>query len=80
MKEARREVLEDLMDIDNTAKVVEGIEKKNIVIKEINTKIPSPFAFNLILQGSTDIMKIEDKVEFIRRMHEQVMAKIKIGK
>ncbi|MEK6942434.1 MAG: ATP-dependent helicase [Nanoarchaeota archaeon] len=80
LKEARREVLEDLMDIDNTAKVVEGIEKKNIVIKEINTKIPSPFAFNLILQGSTDIMKIEDKVEFIRRMHEQVMAKIKIGK
>jgi ATP-dependent Lhr-like helicase len=78
LKEARREVLEDLMDIDNTTKVVEGIEQKKILIKEIDTKLPSPFAFNLMLQGSTDIMKIEDKVEFIRRMHEQVMAKIKL--
>ncbi len=76
LKEARREVLEDLMDIDNATKIIEGIEKKMILIKEINTAMPSPFAFNLVLQGYTDIMKIEDKIEFIRRMHEQVMAKI----
>ena len=80
LKEARREVLEDLMDIENTAKVIEGIEKKLILIKEIKASLPSPFAFNLILQGFTDVMKIEDKVEFIRRMHQQVMAKIKVGK
>ncbi|MBI1935939.1 ATP-dependent helicase [Candidatus Woesearchaeota archaeon] len=78
LKEARREVLEDLMDIENATKIIEGIEKKVILIKEINTALPSPFAFNLVLQGYTDIMKIEDKVEFIRRMHEQVMAKIKV--
>ena len=80
LKEARREVLEDLMDIENAAKVIEGIEQKKILVKEININLPSPFAFNLILQGFTDVMKIEDKVEFIRRMHEQIMAKIKIGK
>ena len=80
LKEARREVLEDLMDIENAAKVIEGIEQKKILVKEINTNLPSPFAFNLILQGFTDVMKIEDKVEFIRRMHEQIMAKIKIEK
>ncbi len=80
LKEARREVLEDLMDIENTTKVIEGIEKKMILVKEIHTSIPSPFSFNLILQGFTDIMKIEDKAEFLRRMHEQVMAKIKIGR
>ena len=80
LKEARREVLEDLMDIDNASKVIEGIEQKKIIVKEITTTLPSPFAFNLILQGFTDIMKIEDKVEFLRRLHEQVMAKIKIGK
>jgi len=80
LKEARREVLEDLMDIENASKVVEGIEQKNIFIKEIQTGLPSPFAFNLILQGLSDIMKIEDKVEFVRRMHQQVMAKIKVGK
>jgi ATP-dependent Lhr-like helicase len=80
LKEARREVLEDLMDIENAQKVIEGIEQKKILIKEIHTSLPSPFAFNLILQGFTDLMKIEDKVEFVRRMHEQVMAKIKVGR
>jgi len=80
LKEARREVLEDLMDIENASKIIEGIEKKMILVKEIHTNLPSPFAFNLILQGFTDIMKIEDKVEFIRRMHEQVMAKINLEK
>jgi ATP-dependent Lhr-like helicase len=76
LKEARREVLEDLMDIDNAQKVIEGIEKKNIKIDEITTTIPSPFAFNLMAQGITDILKIEDRVEFLRRMHKNVLAKI----
>jgi len=80
LKEARREVLEDLMDIGSASKVIEGIEQKNILVKEINTNLPSPFAFNLFLQGFTDLMKIEDRAEFVRRMHEQVMARIKIRK
>ena len=79
LKEARREVLEDLMDIENAQKVIEGIEQKKILVKEIHTSLPSPFAFNLILQGFTDVMKIEDRVEFMRRMHKQVMAKIKVS-
>ena len=80
LKEARREVLEDLMDIDNATKVIEGIEQKKILVEEIRTSLPSPFAFNLVLQGFTDIMKIEDKVEFIRRLHQQIVAKISLGK
>jgi len=80
LKEARREVLEDLMDVDNAQKVMEGIEKGNIKIKEITTTIPSPFAFNLVAQGITDILKIEDRVEFLRRMHKNVLAKIGMKK
>ena len=76
LKEARREVLEDLMDIENAKKVIEGIEKGNIKIKEITTTIPSPFAFNLIAQGISDILKIEARVEFLRRMHKNILAKI----
>ncbi|MBI2660036.1 ATP-dependent helicase [Candidatus Woesearchaeota archaeon] len=76
LKEARREVLEDLMDIENASKVIEGIEQKKILVKESHNSLPSPFAFNLVLQGFTDIMKIEDRLEFMKRMHEQVMAKI----
>jgi ATP-dependent helicase Lhr and Lhr-like helicase len=76
LKEARREVLEDLMDIKNAAKILKGIEDEDIEVKRIETKIPSPFAFNLVLQGRTDVFKIEDKVEFLRRMHQMVLAKI----
>jgi ATP-dependent Lhr-like helicase len=76
LKEARREVLEDLMDIENTKKVLDMIEEKKIKVEEITTTIPSPFAFNLILQGYSDVMNMEDRIEFVKRMHEMVKAKI----
>jgi len=76
LKEAKREVLEDLMDIDNAQTVLDGIEKEKIIVDEVHTNLPSPFALNLITLGHADIMKIEDKQEFLKRMHNQVMAKI----
>ena len=76
LKEARREVLEDLMDIENTKEVIKGIEDKKIKVEEIHVSLPSPFALNLITQGHTDVMKIEDKMEFLKRMHHNILAKI----
>ena len=76
LKEARREVLEDLMDVDNTIKILNLIEKDEIKLKEVHTTIPSPFAFNIVLQGYLDILKIEDKIKFLRNMHTLVLAKI----
>jgi ATP-dependent helicase Lhr and Lhr-like helicase len=78
LKEARREVLEDLMDIESAIRVVRWIENGKIKIVEIDTKLPSPFSFNLALQGYIDVLRIEDKVEFIKRMHEMVTAKISL--
>jgi len=80
LKEARREVLEDLMDVQNAKKIIELIESGNIKVKEFNTNIPSPFAFNLILQGYSDILKIEERHEFLQRMHTMVKAKISLKK
>jgi len=80
LKETRREVLSDLMDIENTKKVLKGIENKSIRLVEIDTRIPTPFAFNLAVQGYADIMKIEDKHEFLKRMHQNVIAKIGLNK
>jgi ATP-dependent Lhr-like helicase len=76
LKEAKREVLEDLMDVQSAAFVIKQVENKDIEIKEIFTTIPTPFAFNLVMQGYQDILKMEDKVEFIKRMHDMVLAKI----
>ncbi|MBD3355442.1 ATP-dependent helicase, partial [Candidatus Woesearchaeota archaeon] len=80
LKEAKREVLEDLMDIENTKKIIKSIEDKNIKIEEIHNEIPSPFALNLVAQGYTDILKMEDKIEFLKRMHNNVLAKISLKK
>ncbi|MBI5391519.1 ATP-dependent helicase [Candidatus Woesearchaeota archaeon] len=80
LKEARREVLEDMMDIQNAEKVLEGVESEKIKVEEIHTNIPSPFAFNLILEGYAEILKVEERHEFLQRMHTMVLAKIGMKK
>lgn len=80
LKEARREVLEDLMDIEHAKQILNEIEQNKIQLKEIHTEIPSPFAFNLISMGYADIMKMEDKQTFLKNMHNQVLAKISLKK
>lgn len=76
LKEARREVLEDLMDMPSTKEVLKLVEEGKIKVKHINTTMTSPFAFGIVLQSHTDVMKMEDKMEFLKRMHQKVLEKI----
>ena len=77
LREARREVLEDLMDMENAKLVISWIKEGRLKLKVKDTNIPSPFALNLLIQGHTDLIRIEDKQEFLRRMHEEHMKTIK---
>ncbi|MFH1326843.1 MAG: ATP-dependent helicase [archaeon] len=70
LREARREVFEDLMDIKSTKMILKEIKRLIIKYKIIETPLPSPFALNLILQGHTDLIRIEDKQAFLKRMHD----------
>ncbi len=72
LKEARREVLEDLMDIENAEKVLDWVEKGQVRIVKKNTRVISPFAINLLLQAHADVIKIEDKIEFIKRVYAEL--------
>lgn len=76
LKEAKREVLEDLMDIENAKKVLGWLKEGKVKLKVRDTKLASPFALNLILQGHSDLIKVEDKQEFLRRMHKIHMEEI----
>ncbi|MGY4884475.1 MAG: ATP-dependent helicase [Nanobdellota archaeon] len=76
LKEAKREVLEDLMDIEKAKLVLDWITEKKVKLSYNNVKIPSPFSLNLILQGHLDLMKIEDKQDFLQRMHKVYMQEI----
>ena len=68
------------MDVQGALEVFTNIENKKIKIKEVNTLIPSPFAMNLVMQGYSDILKMEDKQKFLQRMHYMVKAKIALKK
>ncbi|WP_414468776.1 ATP-dependent helicase [Methanobacterium sp. ACI-7] len=76
LKEARREVIEDFMDVKNAKRVLRMIENNELEIKKINTTIPSPFAFNLVAQCYLDVLKYEERIEFIRRMHQAIVSQI----
>jgi ATP synthase F1 delta subunit len=78
LKETKREVMEDLMDINSTKAVLDMVHKGKMKIEEFQTEIPSPFAFNMVIQGFSDIIKMEDKTEFLKRMHSYVLAKISL--
>ncbi|MCD6434720.1 MAG: ATP-dependent helicase, partial [Candidatus Diapherotrites archaeon] len=72
LKETRRELLEDYMDIRNAEKVVEWINSGKLKIVKLNLPYPSPFAFNIVASGRSDLVRMESKLEFIRRMHAKV--------
>lgn len=78
LKEARREVMEDLMDIHHAKEIVTAIEQGMIGVKILHLATFSPFAFNLVAQGHTDVVRMEDRLTFIKRMHEKVMAHVEI--
>ena len=80
LKEARREVLDDAMDYDNTKKIIEDLENNKISIVEIFNEIPSPFASNIATHGYSDIMWLDDKTEFLKKIHRQVIGKISLKK
>lgn len=77
LKEARRESMQDYMDVKNALKIINGVANDEIEIKTINTVIPSPFAFNLISQGYLDVLNQNDKGEFTKRMHLAILDQIK---
>jgi len=70
LREARREVLQDLMDIESCRLVVQWIKEGRVKLKIRDTELPSPFALGIIMQGQSDMIRIEDKQAFLKRMHE----------
>jgi ATP-dependent helicase Lhr and Lhr-like helicase len=77
LREARREVMEDLMDVTRAIGILEDVEKGRVKIKNVRTPIVSPFGLNLLMQGRSDLIRMEDRAEFLKRMHELHLKVIK---
>lgn len=76
IKETYREIMEDAMDIKHTLEVIEGLRDDEITYEMRDTDIPSPFSHNLLLQNSTDVVKMEDRKQRLEELHEKVMERI----
>ncbi|AIJ05717.1 ATP-dependent helicase [Methanocaldococcus bathoardescens] len=70
-RETLREILEDSLDIDNALDYFEKIKKRKIYYLELPS--PSPFAFNLVVSASSDVVFMEDKKKMIAELHKKVM-------
>ena len=77
LKETYREIMEDSMDIKNAKKYIKKIEEGKMEIKILRTMLPSPFSFNIVAIGATDVVLMEDRKELIKEMHKEVMQLIK---
>ncbi|MBM3897854.1 MAG: ATP-dependent helicase [Thaumarchaeota archaeon] len=78
LDETYREVMEDLMDVENAVNVLKDIEsrsRKFAVCAE--TDLPSPFTHNLILAGYSDIVLMGDRKALLESLYESVMHRIK---
>ncbi|MFB6217057.1 MAG: hypothetical protein ABEJ72_08850, partial [Candidatus Aenigmatarchaeota archaeon] len=77
IEETYREIMEDAMDISHAREVVEGLRKGEISYELYDQRgVPSPFSHNLLLQGSTDTVKMEDRKERLKQLHQKVMESI----
>lgn len=72
VRETKREILEDYMDLANSERIVEMINRNQIRVERKESKLPSPFAINLILQSHSDIVRVEDKLDFIKRVYKEM--------
>ena len=76
VQETYREIMEDAMDIQHAEEISQKINDNQIEIETKRTKTPSPFSHGLLLQGTGDVLKVEDKQERLKSLHQQVMQKI----
>ncbi|MBS3773064.1 MAG: hypothetical protein KGY55_02570 [Candidatus Thermoplasmatota archaeon] len=76
LKETYREIMEDSMDIDNAVSYMQQVERDDIELSVTRAGLPSPFAFNIVAVGASDVVLMEDRKAFTRQMHEQVMEAI----
>ncbi|MFB6204607.1 MAG: ATP-dependent helicase [Candidatus Nanohaloarchaea archaeon] len=76
LKETYREIMEDAMDIKHAREVIDGIDSGDIDYSVRDSSVPSPFSHNLLLQGSTDVIRMSDRKERLQQLHQQVLDRI----
>ncbi|MDD1767120.1 MAG: ATP-dependent helicase, partial [Methanomassiliicoccales archaeon] len=77
VEETYREIMEEVMDLPNAAKVLKMIEGGEVTIQFVDfSSIPSPFSHNVVLAGISDIVLMEDRSSLLRELHRRILSKV----
>jgi Lhr-like helicase len=64
--------MEDAMDIENAQRVIDEIRSGQIELEGFVSPSPSPFALHIVMHARSDIIKVEDRQQFLQRMYERL--------
>ena len=77
LEEAYREVMEDVMDVENAEEVLRLVEKGAISVRVVRVYgPPSPFAHGIVAHGYSDVILMEDRKRLLLKLYEEVMRRI----
>ncbi|KJE49905.1 MULTISPECIES: ATP-dependent helicase [Acidiplasma] len=76
IKETFNEIKNDLMDVNNAKKYINDvIDSGHYKIRDYSDE-SSPFSYNLILSGVSDIVLMEDRSKLLRELQNKLLDKI----
>jgi len=79
IEETYREILRDVMDLENAELVLGRLEGGDMDLAFIDySSAPSPFAHNVILTGISDLVLMEDRSALLKELHRKVLAKVMV--
>ena len=77
VKETYNEILHMVMDLDHASEVLRRFEAGDIAVVESDfASLPSPFAHNVVLQGVSDLVLMEDRSALLRELHRKVLERV----
>src|SRR2546425_11485148 len=66
-----------VMDSDHAREVLRRNEAGEIAVVESDfASLPSPFAHNVVLQGVSDLVLMEDRSALLRELHRKVLERV----
>ncbi len=69
LKETRREIFYDVMDLDNAKKIFKLLKSKKIKTQILHYNNPSLFAVNIVSHGLSNIVRVEDKLNYLKEIY-----------
>lgn len=75
--ETYREILEEVMDVQNAKLVLRRIEEGRAEVRTVDfSSVPSPFSHNVVLAGISDIVLMEDRSSLLKALHRKILSRV----